>query len=257
VLISQYAPGQKEALGAVLKQKAQSAPVPKEVKVQLLGSPSTEKKEGVGHDPRSAPREVDSATTIAAATAAAIATTAPLLKVQNDLEAKVSSVSALLNKLQETDRHLQRVAEQQTNVRAQQEEPHYHQRVSELEKQMNAFMVQRIQHLEKLQEQQMNIQSHLISSAVNTRGLQQNPVPPSSLLTNQSEQPEHRSPTNEAPSYHRGFPATPSSHFPSHGIPAQRSPPKTPVPRRCAPEPVSKHGKISQRENSVMEKENI
>lgn len=49
--------------------------------MQLLGNASTEKRESVGGDTRSAPREVDSATTIAAATAAAIATTAPLLKV--------------------------------------------------------------------------------------------------------------------------------------------------------------------------------
>lgn len=82
----------------------------------------------------------------------------PLLQVQNDLEAKVNSVSALLHKLQETDRQLQRVAEQQTNMRTQHEEPHCHDRVSELEKQINTFMVQRIQHLEKLQEQQMNFQ---------------------------------------------------------------------------------------------------
>lgn len=80
------------------------------------------------------------------------------LQVQNDLEAKVNSVSELLQKLQETDRQLQQVSEQQKNTKAQHEEPHYHQRVNELEKQMNAFMVQRIQHLEKLQEQQMNIQ---------------------------------------------------------------------------------------------------
>lgn len=49
--------------------------------MQLLGNASTEKREGAGDDTRSAPREVESATTIAAATAAAIATTAPLLKV--------------------------------------------------------------------------------------------------------------------------------------------------------------------------------
>ncbi|NXE97734.1 TALD3 protein, partial [Menura novaehollandiae] len=256
VFISQYATGQKEALRAVLKQKAQNTPVHKEVKVQLLGNASTEKKESVGHGTRSALREVDSATTIAAATAAAIATTAPLLKVQNDLEAKVNSVSELLQKLQETDRQLQRVSEQQTNMRAQHENPHCHQRVSELEKQMNAFMVQRIQHLEKLQEQQMNIQSHLISSAVNTRGLQPSPVPASGPLTKLSEKPEQRSLANEAPSCHKGlFSSTYSSHFPSHGIHTQKSPLKTPVPRRYAPEPVSKNGKIS--ENLVKEKENI
>ncbi|XP_037992787.1 protein TALPID3 isoform X2 [Motacilla alba alba] len=268
VFISQYATGQKEALRAVLMQKTQVIPVHKEVKVQLLGSAaSTEKREGAGRDIRSAPREVESATTIAAATAAAIATTAPLLKVQNDLEAKVNSVSELLQKLQETDRQLQRVSEQQKKMKAQHEEPHYQQRVSELEKQMNAFMVQRIQHLEKLQEQQMNIQSHLISSAVNTRGLQQGPVPAPGPLAGHWEKPEQRSLTTEAPSSHRGlflasaapaqvFPEAYSSNFPSHGGHTQKSPLKTPVPRRYAPEPVPKNGKISEKENSVVEKEN-
>ncbi|XP_035750238.1 protein TALPID3 [Egretta garzetta] len=264
VFISQYATGQKEALRAVLKQKTQNTPVLKEVKVQLLGNAATEKKECVGKDARSTHREVDSATTIAAATAAAIATTAPLLKVQNELEAKVNSVSALLHKLQETDRQLQRFAEQQTNTKTQYEKLHCHERVSELEKQMNAFMVQRIQRLEKLQEQQMNIQSHLISSAVNMGGLQQIHVPSSSLMTKQSEEPEQRLFTNGASSCQRGlFPTSGppaqahSSQLQSHGIRTSKSPLKTPVPRRYAPEPVSKNAKISKKENPVTEKENI
>ncbi|XP_059675271.1 protein TALPID3 [Gavia stellata] len=264
VFISQYATGQKEALRAVLKQKTQNTPVLKEVKVQLLGDASTEKKGNVGQDTRSTHMEVDSATTIAAATAAAVATTAPLLKVQNDLEAKVNSVSALLHKLQETDRQLQRVAEQQTNMKTQHEKPHCHERVSELEKQMNAFMVQRIQHLEKLQEQQMNIQSCLISSAVNAGGLQQIHLPPSSLMTKQSEKPEQQLLTNGLSSCQRGlFPTSGppaqaySSQFQSCGIHTQKSPLKTPVPRRYAPEPVSKNVKISKKENPVTEKENI
>ncbi|NXL99270.1 TALD3 protein, partial [Tyrannus savana] len=178
-------------------------PVLKEVKVQLLGNASTERKEGVGHDPRSAPREVDSATTIAAATAAAIASTAPLLKVQNDLEAKVNSVSALLDKLQETDRHLQRVAEQQTHGRAQQDKPHCHQRVRELENQMNALM-----HMSAMLCVFVS-QCHLLSSAVNTRGFQQSPGPSSGLLPKPAEQPEQRPLPNPVPSCPRGlFPAT-------------------------------------------------
>ncbi|XP_065492381.1 protein TALPID3 isoform X2 [Caloenas nicobarica] len=264
VFISQYATGQKEALRAVLKKKTQNTPVPKEVKVQLLGNASTEKKESVGQDTRSTHREVDPATTIAAATAAAIATTAPLLKVQNDLEAKVTSVSALLHKLQETDRQLQRVAEQQTNMRTQHERPHCHDRVSELEKQINTFMVQRIQHLEKLQEQQMNFQSHLISSAVSTGRLQQIHIPSSSLVTKQSEKPEQRLLINEASSCQsglfptRGAPAQAySSQFQNCGIHTQKSSLQTPIPRRYAPEPVSKNMKISKKENPVTEKENI
>ncbi|XP_063189731.1 protein TALPID3 isoform X1 [Chroicocephalus ridibundus] len=264
VFISQYATRQKEALKAVLKQKAQNAPVLKEVKVQLLGNASTEKKESSGHETRSAYREVDSATTIAAATAAAIATTAPLLKVQNELEVKVNSVSELLHKLQETDRQLQRVAEQQTNTKTRCEKPHCDEGLSELAKQMNVFMVQRIQHLEKLQEQQMNIQSHLISSAVNMGGLPQIQLPSSSLMTKQSGKPEQQFLTSEMSSCQgslfptSGPPAQEySSQFQRHGIHTQKSPLKTPVPRRYAPEPVSKNVKISKKENSVTEKENI
>ncbi|NWU50136.1 TALD3 protein, partial [Dromas ardeola] len=258
VFISQYATSQKEALKAVLKHKAQNAPVLKEVKVQLLGNASTEKKESFGHETRSACREVDSATTIAAATAAAIATTAPLLKVQNELEAKVNSVSELLHKLQETDRRLQCVADQQTNTKTQYENPHCHEGVSELAKQINVFMVQRIQHLEKLQEQQMNIQSHLINSAVNMGGLEQIHLPSSSLMTKQSEKPEQRFLTSGMSSYQGSlFPTMYSSQFQSHSIHTQKSPLKTPVPRSYALEPVSKNVKISKKENSVTEKENI
>ncbi|KFV09680.1 TALPID3 protein, partial [Tauraco erythrolophus] len=115
----------------------------------------------------------------------------PLLQVQNDLEAKVNSVSALIHKLQETDRQLQRVAEQQTNTKAQHEKPHCHERVSELEKQMNAFMVQRIQHLE--------------NSAVSTSGLRQIHVPSASLVPKQSEKPEQQSLTNDVSSWQRGL----------------------------------------------------
>ncbi|NXN39119.1 TALD3 protein, partial [Rhinoptilus africanus] len=214
VFISQYATSQKEALKAVLKQKAQNAPILKEVKVQLLGNTSTEKKESFGHETRSAYREVDSAATITAATAAAIATTAPLLKVQNELEAKVNSVAKLLHKLQETDRPLQCVAEQQTNTKTGYEKPHCHEGVSELAKQINVFMVQRIQHLEKLQEQQMNIQSHLISSAVNMGGLQQIHLPSSSLMAKQSEKPEQQFLTS-------GMSSCQGSLFPTSGSPAQ------------------------------------
>ncbi|NXN94167.1 TALD3 protein, partial [Rhinopomastus cyanomelas] len=258
VVISQYAAGQKEALRAVLKQKIQSPPVLKEVKVQLFGNASTERKESVGHDTRSAQREVDSATTVAAAAAAAVATTAPLLKVQNDLEAKINAISALLYKLQETDRQLQRVAEHQANIQSQHGKPHCHERLSELEKQVNALMVQRIRHLEKLQEQQMNFQSQLISSAVNRDAFHQIHEPSPSLMTKQSEKPEQPSLTNGVLSRHGGLFATAfSSQVQSRGIHTEKSTLKTPVPRRCAPEPVSKNVNIAKKENLVVEEENI
>ncbi|NXY47719.1 TALD3 protein, partial [Ceuthmochares aereus] len=259
IFISQYGTGKREALRAILKQKIKKTPVRKEVKVHFLGNASTEKRESVGEDTKSAHREAESATTIAAATAAAIATTAPLLKVQNDLETKVKSVSALLDKLQETDRRTQQhIAEQQINVKILHEKPHSQERVSELEKQMNAFMMQRIQHLEKLQEEQMNIQSRLLSSAVGTGGLQLVHVPSSGLMTQQSDKPEQQLLPNEVPSCQRRlFPTTCSNQFQSYGIHTQESLLQTPVPRRYVPEPISKSVKISKRENPVAEKENI
>ncbi|NXP15772.1 TALD3 protein, partial [Thinocorus orbignyianus] len=253
VFISQYAVGQKDAFRAVLKQKAQNAAVLKEEKVQLLGKASTETKGSADGEPRLALREVDPATTIAAATAATIATTAPLLKIQNELEAKVNSVSELLHKLQETDRQLQRVAKQQLNTKAQREKSRCHEGISELAKEMNTFMVQRIQHLEKLQEQQMNIQSHLISFAVSTGGFQHIPPPSSNLKAEQSGKPEQQFHTCRMPSCQEVH----SSQCQSPGINTHKSPLKTPVPRRCAPEPVSKNVRNSKKENSGTEKENI
>nr|XP_048707946.1 protein TALPID3 isoform X11 [Caretta caretta] len=215
IFISQYTTGEKEALRAVLKQRTQNPPVFKEVKVQLLENVSTEKKKSA-QDTRSAHSNIDSATTIAAATAAAIATTAPLLKVQSDLEAKVNSVSALLNKLQETDKQLQRVAEQQTNIKTQQQErSRCHDKVNELEKQMNVFMEQRIQHLEKLQQQQIHIQSHLISSAINTGGFQPVNLPSSNLVAKHSTNPElQQALTSQVSSCHRNL-------FSTNSVPTQ------------------------------------
>ncbi|XP_037066495.1 protein TALPID3 isoform X2 [Peromyscus leucopus] len=79
IFISQYTMGQKDALRTVLKQKAQSMPVFKEVKVHLLEDTSAEKN-AVAPETASSPNRIDSATTVAAATAAAIATAAPLIK---------------------------------------------------------------------------------------------------------------------------------------------------------------------------------
>lgn len=74
------------------------------------------------------------------------------------MEAKVNSVAELLNKLQETDKQLQRVAEHQTSIQNKQEKLHCHDR----EKQLNVFMEQHIRHLEKLQQQQIDIQVSMI-----------------------------------------------------------------------------------------------
>ncbi|KAL7992759.1 hypothetical protein Chor_017015 [Crotalus horridus] len=262
IFISQYDTGQKEAVRAAFKERIQNVPVFKEVKVNLLNNVCPDKDSS-----KSTQSEMDSAATIAAATAAAIASTAPLLKVQSDLEAKVNSVSKMLNKLQETDKQLQRVAEQQASLKAQQlEGSSSNQRVGKLEKQMNVFMEQRIQHLENLQQQQMNIQSQLISSALNSGGFQtvkaapfkefsKHAVKAGKLLGNQTTPQEDlflsRAANTQVCSW----------QLERQGIHTQKSPLKTPAPRRYAPMPVSKDAQIShkmaKKELSFGEKENV
>ncbi|EDL36553.1 mCG5765, isoform CRA_b, partial [Mus musculus] len=250
IFISQYTMGQKDALRTVLKQKAQSMPVFKAVKVHLFEDTSTEKNT-VAQETETPPNRIDSATTVAAATAAAIATAAPLIKVQSDLEAKVNCVGELLTKLQETDKQLQRVTEHQASVQSKQEKVHCH----DHDKQMNAFMEQHIRHLEKLQQQQIDIQTHFIDAALKA----------SSLQLGMS--------TSRAVGKYSGKLGSPSvgssvfSHntFVSKRVPlsedtdfdGQKSPLETPAPRRFAPVPVSRDGKITKRESPTEEKENM
>lgn len=253
IFISQYTMGQKDALRAILKQKAQSMPVFKEVKVQLLEDTGTE-KDTVAQEPRTSPRGIDSATTVAAATAAAIATAAPLIKVQSDLEAKVNSVTELLNKLQETDKQLQRVTEQQASIQNKHEKQHCH----DHEKQMNVFMEQHIRHLEKLQQQQIDIQTHFISAALKTSSFQPVTVPPRAE-EHCSVKLDHSNPGSSDLASHNTFGCkqAPSREVEDRGFDKQKSPLETPAPRKFAPIPVSKDDKISKRENPAEEKENM
>ncbi|XP_035866302.1 protein TALPID3 isoform X2 [Phyllostomus discolor] len=254
IFISQYNTGQKDALRAVLKQKAQSMPIFKEVKVQLLEDAGTE-KDAVAQETRTSPSCIDSATTVAAATAAAIATAAPLIKVQSDLEAKVNSVTELLNKLQETDKQLQRVTEQQANIQDKHEKRHCH----DHEKQMNVFMEQHIRHLEKLQQQQIDIQTHFISAALKTSSLPPVTVPPPRAVENSSVKPDYSNLGGSDLSSHNtlGSRQVLSREVEDTGFDKQKSPLETPAPRRFAPIPVSKDDKIPKKENPVEEKENM
>ncbi|XP_058149341.1 protein TALPID3 isoform X3 [Dasypus novemcinctus] len=254
IFISQYTMGQKDSLRAVLKQKAQSMPVFKEVKVHLLEDAGTE-KDALIQETRTSPSGIDSATTVAAATAAAIATAAPLIKVQSDLEAKVNSVTELLNKLQETDKQLQRVTEQQTNSQNKHEKLHCH----DHEKQMNVFMEQHIRHLEKLQQQQIDIQTHFISAALKTSSFQPVSMPTSRAVEKYSVKPEPPYLGSANLSSHNTFTSKKGSLRENEdvGFDKQNSPLETPAPRRFAPVPVSRDQKISQRENPLEEKENM
>ncbi|XP_042538467.1 protein TALPID3 [Dipodomys spectabilis] len=254
ILISQYTVGQKDALRTVLKQKVQSMPVSKEVKVHLLENAGAE-KDAVTQEARTSPSGIDSATTVAAATAAAIATAAPLIKVHSDLEAKVNSVTELLNKLQETDKNLQWVTEQQTSIQNNQNKLHCH----DHEKQISMLMEQHFKQLEKLQQQQIDIQTQLISAALKTNNFQPASLPLSRAMEMRSDIPEHSHVSSSSLSSHKTFASkqVPLKEVEDKSFEEQKSPLETPAPRKFAPIPVSRDEEISKKENPMEEKENM
>ncbi|XP_072485424.1 protein TALPID3 isoform X2 [Notamacropus eugenii] len=256
IFISQYTTGQKDVLRAVLKPKEQHAPTFKEVKVQLLEDACIV-KDPISVEMKSSSGGIDSASTVAAATAAAIATAAPLIKVQSDLEAKVNSVSELLCKLQETDKQLQRVAEQQKSIKIQPERSC----CQDHEKQFDMFIGQHLRHLEKIQQQQLDIQNHLITSAFNTGGFQPVNGPPSNAVEKSFVNSELPHAVRSNHSSHHRHPELPSQAYLRQvqdlGFDNQKSPLETPAPRRFAPIPVSKDDKISKSARPREEKENL
>ncbi|XP_074146329.1 protein TALPID3 isoform X2 [Sminthopsis crassicaudata] len=256
IFISQYTTGQKDVLRAVLKQKVQHSPTFKEVKVQLLEDACTV-KDPISVEKKLSSSGIDSPSTVAAATAAAIATAAPLIKVQSDLEAKVNSVSELLSKLQETDKQLQRVAEQQKNIKIQPEKSC----CQDHEKQFDVFIEQHLRRLEKIEQQQVDIQNHLIASAFNSGRYQPVIVPSSNPVEKSFVKSELQCPVGSNHSSHHRCTELPSQahlrQIKDLGFDNQKSPLETPAPRRFAPVPVSKDDKISKNAKLREEKENL
>ncbi|XP_077320592.1 protein TALPID3 isoform X2 [Lithobates pipiens] len=245
VQISQFTTGQKKSLLAALNTRVQSGPVTKEVHVQLLKDAVSKKSTGSA-DEKAGHIEVQSAT-IAAVTAAAIAATAPVLKAQSDLEVQVNSVSQLLNKLQEADRQLQKLTEQPIKIQSQPSERLYHQeRVSELEKQLGQLTEQRLQHLEKLQQQQLEMQSHFIRTTVKASANPPEPAPVCTHVSSAVPKPQYL--------YHPMNTAPPRNSV-KETSDSRKSPLETPAPRKFAPQPISMD--VQPPPKAVLGKENV
>ncbi|XP_058847645.1 protein TALPID3 isoform X2 [Acipenser ruthenus] len=248
IVISQYSAGRKEAMKAVFKRRSKTGPVRKEVKVQFLENQSSAKETTVTESRPPSHCAADPTITAAAATAAAIAATVPLLKGQSDLEAKISD---LVKNLQETDRLVQR--EQHQHPKS----PFQNERVVELEKQLNTLTEQRLNHLEKLQQQQLEMQSRLMSSTINAVGLipaYSHTVHHGSAANSQpglQQLPSNYSQDSHLGSQYSGSLAAATAAYPSrhirHGAAVQKSPLETPAPRRFAPVPMSRDGKVQHR----------
>ncbi|XP_073494859.1 protein TALPID3 isoform X2 [Phyllobates terribilis] len=245
VQILHFATGQKENLLAALNKRAQSGPVTKQVPVQLLHDIAGKSQKTETNRETS---DIQTAS-IAAATAAAIAATAPVLKVQSNLEAQVNSVSQLLNKLQEADKQLQTLTEQHSKIQSRPVESLYQGRVSELERQLSLLTEQRLQHLEKLQQQQLEMQSQFMTSAIKASASHREAAAtvrshlPTTFLLPQSTAP---------PTINEKVSAPAVSESKSD---AGKSPLETPAPRRFAPVPISMDVQVPPK--SSLGKENV
>ncbi|XP_056402795.1 protein TALPID3 isoform X2 [Hyla sarda] len=234
VQISQFTTGQKETLLVALNKRAQNGSGTKQVPVQLLEDVRGKgKKAGTSIGKNQETIEIQTAS-IAAATAAAIAATAPVLKVQSNLEAQVNSVSQLLNKLQEADRQLQILTEQHSKIPSQQPlERLYQGRVSELESKLTLLTEQRLQHLEKLQQQQLEMQSQFINSAIKVSAShRETAAPVCSHFPVSVPLPQ----TTAAPKNTEKVTAAAVQEVKEN---TGKSPLETPAPRRFAPVPIS------------------
>ncbi|XP_060790397.1 protein TALPID3 isoform X2 [Neoarius graeffei] len=162
VLISRYSAHGRGAVVAALKHRSHSAPVRQEVKVQLLdaGHPQNSETKLPEVQPNTAlsSRDAGVASTAAAISAAAIAATAPLIKAQSDMEARVAQVASELRRLQEAEGRVNNVSDSRSGSGAD--------RMVQLQEQLNVLTQQRLQHLETIQSQQLELQNRLLGSAL-------------------------------------------------------------------------------------------
>ncbi|XP_036449445.1 protein TALPID3 isoform X2 [Colossoma macropomum] len=170
LLISRYSADGRGAVAAALKQRSHSAPVRREVKVQFLdaGTLQTTELQAPELQPSPAfPSGDAGSATVAAITAAAIAATAPLIKAQSDMEARVAQVASELRRLQESEGRMDRAPESRAGSAAD--------RMTQLEEQLAALTTQRLQHLERIQGQQLELQNCLLGSALGAVTARTNP----------------------------------------------------------------------------------
>ncbi|KAL6477711.1 hypothetical protein MHYP_G00135460 [Metynnis hypsauchen] len=170
LLISRYSADGRGAVAAALKQRSHSAPVRREVKVQFLdaGTPQTTELQAPELQPSPAfPSGDAGSATVAAITAAAIAATAPLIKAQSDMEARVALVASELQRLQGSEGRMDRALESRAGSATD--------RMTQLEEQLTALTEQRLQHLERIQGQQLELQNCLLGSALDAVTARTNP----------------------------------------------------------------------------------
>ncbi|XP_043118591.1 protein TALPID3 [Puntigrus tetrazona] len=148
VTISTYSADGRGAVSAALRKRSQSVPLRRNVTVQVLDQDRSQTPRGQSEAafPSGDP---GTSANVAAITAATIAATAPLIKAQSEMEAQISLVTAELRRLQPERPENSSVG-----------------RAAHLEEQLNVLMQQRLQHLETIQCQQIQLQNRLLGSAL-------------------------------------------------------------------------------------------
>ncbi|XP_072896037.1 protein TALPID3 isoform X2 [Hemitrygon akajei] len=270
ILISHYTGGQNEAVKAIVQRKLQSNPKGKNVKVQFLRKPSFEDKKSFIQGARENNCNSNSITT-AAATAAAIAATAPLIKAQSDLGAKIATVNELVTKLQEMDQQVKQIAEEQAKASIQDPKSKKHtERIRELEAQLSMLLNQRLSHLEKIQEHQLELQSRMFTSAFTTSHIHPDGAVPAhsdtllrcletcskaqtlnqglqKLPSNNINYISLRDVPSDIPTATQAYQSRPGAFGMGNSL-------QTPAPRKSAPVPMSKDVQVQQKKKSAVQK---
>ncbi|XP_033735933.1 protein TALPID3-like isoform X2 [Pecten maximus] len=224
VKISNFKMSEKQKLirQTFAKRYEQAGPVKRVVQPKIVGA--DRKGPDVKGEGSKVTGQTSEAIAVAVAASAAVAATQPFLKAQQDLESKMGEILEKMAVIQKSGSAKQMVSETETAVQESQ-------KVMALEKQLSQLTDQRIEHLERLQEHQLQMQAKLISltrDTPKTRSVGGSPqrTPP--------QQRKFPSPGADLP--RRAFSKTTINRT---SVSPKGSPLDTPAPRSRAPRPVA------------------
>ncbi|XP_069118021.1 TALPID3 protein-like [Argopecten irradians] len=224
VKISNFKMSEKQKLirQTFAKRYEHAGPVKRVVQPKIVGA-DRKASEVKGEGPK-VTGQTSEAIAVAVAASAAVAATQPFLKAQQDLESKMTEILEKMAVIQNNGSAKQMVSETETAVQESQ-------RVMALEKQLTQLTDQRIEHLERLQEHQLQMQAKLISLTRETS------KPRSAGGSPQRTPPKQRkfpSPGSDLP--RRAFSKTTVNRT---SVSPKGSSLDTPAPRSRAPRPVA------------------
>uniref|UniRef100_A0A671MFJ3 Protein TALPID3 n=1 Tax=Sinocyclocheilus anshuiensis TaxID=1608454 RepID=A0A671MFJ3_9TELE len=237
VQISTYSVDGRGAVSAALKKRSQSVPLRRNVTVQVLDQDRSQTPRGQP-EPAFPSGDPGTSANVAAITAATIAATAPLINAQSEMEAQIALVTAELRRLQAAESSVQSERTENSSVG----------RAAHMEEQLNILMQQRLQHLETIQCQQIQLQNRLLGSALDVVAARANTDSQSTLHTGSGITQTDSLPAQISDSHSVRLSATDKT---SAGSPASvlkdvlrdkqtgghKSPLETPAPRKVIPKP--------------------